>query len=195
MSTRTKHDAKKTLLCATRFWSIDHSMTGKWQETNKGTTPSFRHAIRHVVRKQGFSSSEIEKAEQQLVKDGLLIRGGGGSARPYARPTLALTPKAASVSCARVKLAPWTDAAYTGSTLTGARRKPRRGLAGADTRGERYTYHGVNVIPRWDTKRRVAGGYAIDVVVDDPRSTLKHSTVNVDGLVKHPGLAGARRKR
>lgn len=123
MSTRTKHDVKKTLLCATRFWSIDHSMTGKWQEEGKGTTPGFRHAIRHVVRKQGFSSSEIIRAERQLVDEGLLVRSGG---RDAALPTLALTSKASKASCARVKLAPWTDTQYPGSTLSGNHPHRRR---------------------------------------------------------------------
>lgn len=123
MGKRVKASVKKTLLCATRFWGIEHSLTGKWKQEGKSTLPTLRSGVRHVVRKQGFSSAEIEKAERQLVSEGLLVRGGQNQGA-----SLALTAKASKVSCSTMKLAPWTDDPYPGSTLDGrrpSRRRPR----------------------------------------------------------------------
>jgi hypothetical protein len=33
----------------------------------------------------------------------------------------------------------------------------------------------------------------VDIIVDDPRSTAKHATVNADNLVKISGLSGSRK--
>jgi hypothetical protein len=47
----------------------------------------------------------------------------------------------------------------------------------------RYTYHGIAVTPIEHTRRRVAGGIAIDVYVHDPRTTITSATVNAANLV------------
>jgi len=105
MAKRRKSSIKQTLLCATRFWSFG------WRERNNSTA-TLRQGVRHVVRKQGFSSAEIVKAERELIRDGKLeAKGSGGGA------TLRLTNKGNKVSCGRVKLAPWTDSQYPGASL------------------------------------------------------------------------------
>lgn len=45
-----------------------------------------------------------------------------------------------------------------------------------------YTYFGLSITPLWHTKRRVAGGTAVDICVHDPQSTATHATVNADNV-------------
>lgn len=45
-------------------------------------------------------------------------------------------------------------------------------------RAVRWTYGGLNVTPIPGTKRSVAGGTAIDIRIDDVRSTVTYATVN-----------------
>lgn len=90
--------AETVLLCATRFWGIGKA-TGSY------TTPTLRAGVRSVVRKQGLSPAEIDRAERALVKRGYLRKGGKRSGA-----SLALTEKGAKVSarvCKRVELPPW----------------------------------------------------------------------------------------
>ncbi len=46
----------------------------------------------------------------------------------------------------------------------------------------KYTYHGNPVVPRWNTKRRVAGGTAIDVIATHPCGGDYPCTVNFANL-------------
>jgi hypothetical protein len=46
----------------------------------------------------------------------------------------------------------------------------------------RYTYHEISITPLWHTKRRVAGGTCIDILVHDKRSTITHATVNAANI-------------
>jgi len=110
---RRKADVKRTLLCATRFWSLG------WKARDN-STPTLRAGVRHVVRKQGFTPAEIDKAERELVREGKLEVAGVRSGK-----TLRLTDKGNRADCKLVKLAPWTDPQYPGAALTGPRR-PRR---------------------------------------------------------------------
>lgn len=52
----------------------------------------------------------------------------------------------------------------------------------------RYTYHGTTITPLWHTKRRVAGGEAIDVIVHDEFhvGSRREATVNARNIVEHP---------
>lgn len=112
--TRKKASIERTILCATRFWSMG------WR-TRDNKIGTLRGGVRHVVRKQGFTTAAIVKAERALVKAGKIELKGKGSGA-----TIRLTDRGNRVSCARVKLAPWTNAKYKGSELTGGRRKRRR---------------------------------------------------------------------
>ena len=51
----------------------------------------------------------------------------------------------------------------------------------------RYTHHGINAKPIPSTLRYVAGGRCIDILIDDPRSTLDLATVNADDVVDEAG--------
>lgn len=113
MSNRRKADVKKTLLCATRFWSLG------WRE-HDNSTPTLSSGVRHVVRRQGFTSKEIDRAERALVREGKLEVSRSGA------KSLRLTDKGNRVSCANVKLSPWTDDPYPGAALTASRSKRRR---------------------------------------------------------------------
>lgn len=106
MAKRRKATLERTILCATRFWGVDESV------------PTLRQGVRHVVRKQGFSSPEIVRAERKLIREGKLRAAGKGTGA-----TLALTPKGGRVSCSTVRLSPWTDPQYPGSALRGRRKK------------------------------------------------------------------------
>lgn len=114
MPPRRKADVKKTLLCATRFWSFG------WRE-HDNSTPTLRHGVRGVVRRQGFTPAQIDRAERELVREGKLEVGGR-----YSGKTLRLTDKGNQVSCTNVKLTPWTDDPYPGAALTARRSKRRR---------------------------------------------------------------------
>jgi len=95
----SKPNVTTLLLCATRFWALRHSPT----------TPTLRSGVRHVVRKQGVSPGEIDRAERSLVKRGLLARGGARSSA-----TIALTQKGLKLTgraCPRVDLPPWDNRA------------------------------------------------------------------------------------
>jgi hypothetical protein len=107
---RRKADVKTTLLCATRFWSLG------WRERDN-RTPTLSSGVRHVVRRQGFTPKEIDRAERELVREGKLEVGRGGA------KSLRLTDAGNRVSCANVKLAPWTDDPYPGAALTSRRRR------------------------------------------------------------------------
>lgn len=102
---RTKHDADTTLLCAVRFWSVAPGVS------------TLRAGVRTVVRRQGFSSAEIDAAERRLIAAGLYERTG---------KTVKLTPAAASRSCKRVSLVPWTNDGHPGARLARASRRRRR---------------------------------------------------------------------
>ena len=52
-----------------------------------------------------------------------------------------------------------------------------------------WTYHGLSVTPIENTRRRVAGGTAIDIRVHDPRSTVTRATVNADNMVAVKAVA------
>lgn len=110
MSTRRKADAKTTLLCATRFWSLG------WRE-HDNKTPTLSAGVRTVVRRQGFTPKQIDQAERALVREGKLEVGRSGA------KSLRLTDKGNKVSCKHVKLAPWTDDQYPGAALTSRRRR------------------------------------------------------------------------
>ena len=110
---RRKADVKKTLLCATRFWSLG------WRERDNSTA-TLSSGVRHVVRKQGFTPQEINRAERELVREGKLEVERGGA------KSLRLTDAGNRVSCTNVKLAPWTDDPYPGAALTSRRKRRRR---------------------------------------------------------------------
>jgi hypothetical protein len=110
---RHKADVKTTLLCATRFWSLG------WRERDN-STPTLSSGVRHVVRKQGFTPKEIDRAERELVREGKLEIHRRGA------KTLRLTDEGNRVSCTNVNLAPWTDDPYPGAALAGRRRRKRR---------------------------------------------------------------------
>jgi|WetSurMetagenome_2_1015567.scaffolds.fasta_scaffold877543_2 hypothetical protein len=101
--TRRGAPVRTTLLCAIKFWSIDG-----------GKTATLRSGVRHVVRKQGFTSAAIDRAERELAREGKLVRSGA---------TLKLLD---DVNCSTVRLAPWTDAGYPGASLSGRRKKRKR---------------------------------------------------------------------
>jgi hypothetical protein len=111
---RSRADVKTTLLCATRFWSLG------WRE-HDNRIPTLRSGMRHVVRKQGFSPSEIDRAERELIRDGKLEASGQRKGK-----SLRLTNEGNRVSCAAVELSPWTDDSYPGSALSGRRRRRHR---------------------------------------------------------------------
>jgi hypothetical protein len=87
-------DAKSTLLCSIKFWA----------GTVVGATPggyTLRKGARLPARRQGFSPSELDKAERQLIKEGLVLRDGNA---------VALTKRGiakAAKGCKNVSLAPW----------------------------------------------------------------------------------------
>jgi hypothetical protein len=115
MPKRRKAGVKKTLLCATRFWSID------WR-TKDNRIATLRAGVRKVVRTQGYTSKQIDKAERDLVREGKLEIGGRGTGK-----TLRLTDKGNRVGCRTVKLSPWTDSPRAANTLLeGPRRRRRR---------------------------------------------------------------------
>jgi hypothetical protein len=103
---RVKHDAKTTLLCAVRFWSVTPGV------------PTLRSGARHVALKQGYSAAQLNKAERELIREGLLERGKSGG---RGAATLRVTPAARKRSCVRVRLAPWTNDGYVGADLKGRR--------------------------------------------------------------------------
>lgn len=120
---RTKQDAKKTLLCATKFWSHNYDDGGVLDKTfnrqsDGGSVATLRKGVRSVARRQGHSPAALDKAERQLVKEGLLEKPRPG--------TLRVTGKGARVSCSTTDLSPWTDAGYPGAALNGVRRKAKR---------------------------------------------------------------------
>lgn len=109
---RRKASIEKTLLCATRFWGF--GPMGPHQDR----IPTLRAGVRHVVRKQGFTSAEIARAERKLVREGKLVAKGKGTGA-----SLVLTDKGDRVSCRSVRLSPWTDAPYPGARLAGPKGK------------------------------------------------------------------------
>lgn len=50
--------------------------------------------------------------------------------------------------------------------------------------GGTWTHFGTSVTPLSDTLRRVAGGWAIDLRVHDPRTTCTQCTVNAENLTR-----------
>ena len=99
---RERRDAKKTLLCAVKFWSI------------KPGVPTLRRGARSVALKQGYTAGELDRAERALIKGGYLRDGGQKSAK-----TLVVTPKGRAISCKTTKLAPWTNDGHPGAALEG----------------------------------------------------------------------------
>lgn len=108
---RKKATIERTILCATRFWSF-----GPMART-ADRIPTLRQGVRHVVRKQGFTSDQITRAERKLVREGKLVAKGSGSGA-----TLVLTDKGDRVGCSTVRLSPWTDKQYPGSRLSGSKK-------------------------------------------------------------------------
>lgn len=90
--------AKETLLCAIKFWS---GIPGEGSRAGQGT---LRKGPRKVARTQGFTPSELDKAERELVREGFITRPRAG--------VVALTSRGiqrGAKSCARVSLAPWDN--------------------------------------------------------------------------------------
>lgn len=86
--------AKTTYLCAVKLWGMFPG------------TQTLRRGVRSVARKQGLSPAEMDKAERQLVKSGLVTRGGRRTGA-----SIGLTQKGVRVAtraCRRVRLPPWT---------------------------------------------------------------------------------------
>lgn len=109
---RERVGVDRTILCATRFWSIDSTIRGGYA---KGpTTPTLLRGVRSVVRKQGFSGPEVTAALRRLERGGFVKLGGQRSGK-----TIALTAKGGKVGCSTVSLAPWTDDGYPGASLSG----------------------------------------------------------------------------
>jgi len=100
---------ERTLLCATRFWSLGG-------ERGKATTPTLLQGVRSVVRKQGHKPAEIDAAIRRLEKKGLIEVSGARTAK-----TIRLTTTGGKVGCATVRLSPWTDDGYPGANLSGAK--------------------------------------------------------------------------
>lgn len=52
---------------------------------------------------------------------------------------------------------------------------------------KRYTVHGRTITPLWSTRRRVAGGEAIDVIVHDEHGpgTRREATINAANITEH----------
>jgi hypothetical protein len=107
MAKRRRAGVKKTLLCATRFWSLG------WRKKDN-SIGTLSDGVRHVVRKQGFTTVEINKAERELVREGKIETKGKGTGK-----TVRLTDRGNKVSCGSVELAPWTDSDHPGSALDG----------------------------------------------------------------------------
>lgn len=127
MAAREHVGVERTILCATRFWGggrYNPSGPG-WNKTSwsKGAMPhgTLLQGVKHVVRKQGFTTAAINKALRKLEKIGAVEVGGRAHGK-----TIRLTEKGGKVGCSTVKLAPWTNDEYPGSRLQGVRRKKRR---------------------------------------------------------------------
>jgi hypothetical protein len=103
---RERVGIERTILCATRFWSMTRA--------RGATTPTLTKGVRSVVRKQGFKPEQIDRALRKLESGGFIKTGGARSAK-----TIALTEKGGRVGCSTVKLAPWTNDEYPGSKLRG----------------------------------------------------------------------------
>lgn len=114
MSARYHTGVERTLLCATRFWSMTKTR-------NTATVPTLLQGVKHVVRKQGFSAAAINGAIKKLEAKGLITTGGVRSGK-----TIALTSQGGRVGCATVRLSPWTDDGYPGASLEGARKRRRK---------------------------------------------------------------------
>jgi hypothetical protein len=107
---RQRKNVKTTLLCATRFWSMG------WRDRDN-STPTLSTGVRSVVRRQGFTPDEINRAERELVQEGKLAVHRRGT------KSLQLTDKGNRVDCSNVRLSPWTDDPYPGAALTSRRRQ------------------------------------------------------------------------
>jgi hypothetical protein len=121
---RRRQDVTKTYLCAVKFWSgaYDRGSGGyhssKPQPDGGGLTP-LRAGVRHVVRKQGFSPAEMNRAERALLREGKIEQ-------PH-RNAVRITAAGRRVSCRTTKLTPWTDKGYPANTqFAGSRRRKRR---------------------------------------------------------------------
>lgn len=106
MSKRKHANVETTLMCAVKFWRIG------------ADTPTLMAGVRHVVRKQGFAPTQINRAVRELSRRGDIRLGGKRTGK-----TVQLMR---DVNCSTVKLAPWTDDGNPGAQLSGARRKRRR---------------------------------------------------------------------
>ena len=121
MTARHHVGVDRTILCATRFWSVD---APNYKGRGQGTVMTLLDGVKHVARKQGHSSETIRKAIKRLEKGGFIeIRyRSHGSKVPVA---VRLTSKGGRVGCSTVKLAPWTNDEYPGSALRGLKKKRR----------------------------------------------------------------------
>ncbi len=113
---RQKVGIERTFLCATRFWA--HGPPGRTRY--QGTVPTLLKGVRNVVRKQGYTGPQVEKAVRKLARQGFIELGGKHSGK-----TVRLTDKGGRVGCGTVKLAPWTNDEYPGAALRGVKRKKR----------------------------------------------------------------------
>lgn len=106
----------RTILCAVRFWSVSRGPE-RW---SKGPTiHTLLPGVKKVVRMQGYTTEQINKALKKLEKGGFIETKRAGATHASIR----LTDKGGRVGCARVKLAPWTNDEYPGAALRGMRRK------------------------------------------------------------------------
>ena len=136
MPMRKKASLKQTYLCAVKFWRSAPSV------------PTLASGVRHVVRKQGFKSPDIYATERILQRTGLLQMSKGIS------KGVKLTPQGErQARCKSVKLAPWTNPGYPGSTLEAI---PRMTPAQSQKRIAKFRKQGCRVI-----KRRLPSGDTI----------------------------------
>lgn len=111
MATRKKANISKTYLCAVKFWSGNYPGAHGHGVISTHTS---KQGVRHVVRKQGFSTQQIYATERALLREDLIMMDDRGGVR--------LSPKGARrAKCRTVKLAPWTNKEYGGSRLEGVR--------------------------------------------------------------------------
>lgn len=97
---RKKASLKLTYLCSVKFWRASPAVA------------TLASGVRHVVRKQGYKSPDIYKAENLLQRDGLINMSGG------LHKTVKLTSQGENrARCRQVKLAPWTNKGYPGASL------------------------------------------------------------------------------
>jgi len=108
---RAKANLARTYLCAVKLWRTAASI------------PTLASGVRHVVRKQGFSSKDIYAQERKLQRHDIIKMSEG------ANKTVRLTRwgnLAVSGKCQNVRLSPWTDPGYPGAELAASPRERRK---------------------------------------------------------------------